>query len=47
MSNNIGYRIKTNYGLFTSIEQLNDFMDKSNIYEVEFIDDIEEKRIQK
>ena len=47
MSNNIGYRIKTNYGLFTSIEQLNDFMDKSNIYEVEFKDDIEEKRIQK
>ena len=43
MSNNIRYRIKTNYGLFTSFEKLNDFMVKNDIYEVEFIDDTEEK----
>lgn len=47
MSNNIRYRIKTNYGLFTSFEKLNDFMVKNDIYEVEFIDDTEEKKDSK
>lgn len=47
MSNNIRYRIKTNYGLFTSFEQLNDFMVKNDIYEVEFIDDTEEEKDSK